>query len=128
MSDEGLGFGKLIDLKIQVEMTTDDRAFYKLDAELRFLAANETALRFWGKTSAEVVGRKLDEVFPETSGTEPFKAHEQALRTLRAYRGKVRSPVLGRSIDLEIHPTSAGLDVSFVQVDTPASGGGAREP
>lgn len=92
------------------------RAFYKLDNDLRFLSANQVALSYWGRTAAEVIGRTLVEAFPQAVGTAPFRAHQLALRSLRPYRGRLSSPVLGSEIDLEIHPHSDGLDVSFVLV------------
>jgi hypothetical protein len=89
------------------------RAFYNVDRGLRFLSANDAALAHWGKTSHDIVGRPLAEVFPQAPPSAAYAAHLQALRSFQRYRGVLRSPILGRDIDLEIHPSADGLRVSF---------------
>ena len=95
-------------------MPSAGRAFYKLDQHLRFQSANEVALALWGKTTDQVIGRTLAEVFPQAVGSEPYEAHHSALRSLAPYRGKASTPVLGMTIELEIYPRENDLDVSFL--------------
>lgn len=98
-------------------MTRTGRALYNLDRELRFLSANEQALSMWGKQQDEVIGRRIDDVFPEVRGSEPLEAHARALKSLKPFRKVVRSPVLNQRIALEIHPSANGLSVSFVRLE-----------
>lgn len=95
-------------------MSHTDRAFYTLDQELRLLGASQNTLRMWGKTSAEITGRKLVDVFPFVEGTTVHHALREALKTFRPVRLRVNSVVLSRLVDVEIYPVHSGLQVSFV--------------
>lgn len=97
------------------------RAFYNVDAELRFLSANDLCLSLWGKTREELIGRSVLEVFPDIAGTDSYAALAQAMKTLKPFRKVVRSPVLHEAIELEVHPSRAGLAVSFARIDTEPS-------
>ena len=98
-------------------MTRSTRATYNLDRELRFLSVNEQALSLWGKPQDQIIGRTLDEVFPQARGSEPLEAHRRALKSLKPFRKVVQSPVLNQPIALEIHPSATGVSVSFVPLE-----------
>lgn len=104
----------------------DGRASYNLDRDLRFLSASDLVLALWGKSRAEILGRRLTDVFPHAAGSEAFEAHLQALRSFQPFRGRVLSPMLGAEIDLEIYPSADGLRVSFALVTSPAGRGQGR--
>lgn len=94
-------------------MSRPPRAVYNVDRDLRFITANETALVLWGKSRSDIVGRTILDVFPETQGSEPYAALQNALRDYRPFRAVLPSPVTKTLIDLEIHPGVDGLRVSF---------------
>lgn len=93
------------------------RAVYNLDREMRFVSANDTALRYWKKTGAELIGRRMQDAFPQVVGSAPYEAHLHTLRSFRPFRGILTSPVLAKSIDLEIHPSADGVRVSFLKLE-----------
>jgi PAS domain S-box-containing protein len=85
---------------------------YVVDAELRFVSVNPAALRVWGKGPDEVLGRRMLEVFPGVAA-ESYRAHLEALRTLRAQRVTTHSRLYGRPLQVAIRPMSEGLRVQF---------------
>jgi PAS domain-containing protein len=87
--------------------------YYFLDRELRFVAASPVALRTWGKSPEEVIGKPLLTVFPLADDTEPYRAHVRALRTMRPIQFDAVSPTLARPVHVNLDPTPAGLKVSF---------------
>lgn len=97
-------------------MPSGARAYYNLDADMRFVSANATALAYWGKRAEEVIGRPMSEVFPQVVGSAAYEAHTFALHSLRPFRGRCTSPVIGKIIDLEIYPNENGVRVSFAPV------------
>jgi len=87
-------------------------AGYVVDAELRFVTVSPGALRTWGKAPADVLGKRMLEVFPGNPG-ESYRAHLEALRTSRAMRLKTISRVFNRPMEVAIRPISGGLRVQF---------------
>ena len=78
--------------------------FYVLDADWRFVHASRAALQAWGKAAPEVLGRRYLDAFPEAAGGPIHAAHEEAMRTRRPARLEAVSPVLGRWVEVDIHP------------------------
>jgi PAS domain S-box-containing protein len=88
--------------------------FYVLDARWRFVHASRAALHAWGKAAPEVLGRHYLDAFPEAAGGPVHAALEEAMRTRRPVRLEAVSPVLGRWVEVDIHPTpEGGLSGSF---------------
>ncbi len=88
--------------------------FYVLDAGWRFVHASRAALRAAGKAAPEVLGRRYLDAFPEAAGGPVLAALEEAMRSRRPARLEAVSPVLGRWVEMDIHPTpEGGLSVAF---------------
>ena len=88
--------------------------FYVLDAHWRFVHASRAALQAWGKAAPEVLERRYLDVLPEAAGAPILAAHEEAMRSRRPARLEALSPVLGRWVELDIHPApGGGLSVAF---------------
>jgi PAS domain-containing protein len=100
--------------------------FYVLDADWRFVHASRAALQAWGKAAPEVLGRRYLDAFPEAAGGPIHAAHEEAMRTRRPARLQAVSPVLGRWVEVDIHPApDGGLSVAFRDIKPAAAGRGA---
>ena len=92
--------------------------FYVLDADWRFVHASRAALQAWGKAAPEVLGRRYLDAFPEAAGGPIHAAHEEAMRTRRPARLEAVSPVLGRWVEVDIHPApDGGLSVAFRDIN-----------
>jgi len=101
-------YGDLLQLT-QVEA----ERYYFLDREMRFVAASPVALRTWGKSADEVIGKSLLAVFPMAGDTEPYRAHLLALKTRQPIEFEGVSPSLDRPVHVSLDPTPTGLKVSF---------------
>jgi hypothetical protein len=72
------------------------------------------ALRAAGKAAPEVLGGATSTAFPRPAGAPILAAHEEAMRSRRPARLEALSPVLGRWVELDIHPApGGGLSVAF---------------
>ena len=93
-------------------------AVYAMDREERILFANRRALELWGKTSDEIVGCRLLEVFPSIADGEPYRAYRQVLKSREPAHLETIAPALGRWIELDVHPgPQGGLVVVFRDID-----------
>ena len=88
--------------------------FYRLDRDFRFVAANDAALLAWGRTRAEVIGRRLLDVLPGAEESAVWQAHLAVARSGAPARVETASPVLHRWIEAVLHPEQGGgVSVSF---------------
>ena len=94
-------------------------AVYAMDGEERVLFANRRALELWRKTSDDVIGRRLLDIFPEIKEGAPYRAYRTALETHRAAHLEAVAPALDdRWIELDIRPARhGGLVVVFRDID-----------
>lgn len=94
-------------------------AVYAMDRDERILFANRRALELWGKTTDEVTGRKLLDVFPGIADGEPYKAYRSVLASGRYAHLETVAPALdNRWIELDVRPAPhGGLVVVFRDVD-----------
>jgi two-component sensor histidine kinase len=74
----------------------------------RFVHASRAALEAWGKAAPDVLGRRYLDAFPEAAGGPIHAAHEEAMRSRRPARLEAVSPVMGRWVEVDIHPTPEG--------------------
>jgi PAS domain S-box-containing protein len=90
-------------------------AFYALDRERRFTNVSRRALGVWGVTAEDVLGRRLEEVFPPISEDETYQAVLQCMRTGRPVRTEAPASSLGgRWVEQEAYPTAdGGIAVAF---------------
>jgi PAS domain S-box-containing protein len=86
-------------------------AFYALDAEWRFIYANQRALDFWGTTAETVIGRVIWQRFPQMLATQ----NELMLRGSRAEQRTISfegpSPTTGVPVSITVCPTADGVCV-----------------
>jgi PAS domain S-box-containing protein len=88
-----------------------------LDANWHLLHASRAALEIWSRREDEVIGRRLLEVLPEVAGSAPLAALEEAMRSREPTRLEAISGVIGRWIEVDIHPLpDGGLSVAFRDV------------
>jgi len=94
-------------------------AVYAMTEDERILFANRRALELWGKSSDEVIGRRLLEVFPGIADGEPYRAYRSVLRTGEPRQLEATAPALDdRWIELDIRPSPhGGLVVVFRDID-----------
>jgi two-component sensor histidine kinase len=91
--------------------------FYRLDRRFRFVAANAAALRAWGFTRDQIIGRTVPEVFPQAEGSDSWAQQLAVAHSRHAARLETISPVLHCWVDLAVHPDrGGGLSVSFRDV------------
>ena len=98
-----------------LESITD--AFYALDRQFRFTYVNQRALDYFKKERAELLGRRIDEVFPVLRGT-PIETHlQRALCEQCSEAFETLSPVAGAWIELNVYPTGQGLAIYFRDIN-----------
>ena len=86
-------------------------AFYALDADWRFVYANQRALAFWDTTVDEVVGQVIWQRFPQMVGS----LNEQVLRRVREEQRMLTfeapSPTTGVWVSVNVGPSGDGVTV-----------------
>lgn len=101
-------YGDLLRLPDRTQKNT-----YFLDRKMRILAVSETALRIWGRSIDDVIGKPLLEVFPRAKDSIPYAAHLTALRTMQKTELESVSPTFEQPVQICIDPRPTGLEVSF---------------
>ena len=86
--------------------------FYVLDKDLRFTYVNKPAERMWGLPRADLIGRKIEAIFPGIIDISLSKFH-QALREKSHQHYEVYSKVIGRWGDMGVYPMRNGISVYF---------------
>src|SRR5579859_3278733 len=94
-----------------LESITD--AFYALDRQLRFTYINHRALDYFKRGREELLGRRIDEVFPVIKGTEVEAQLQRVLREQCSAGFETFSPVSQSWVELNIYPATQGLAVYF---------------
>jgi PAS domain S-box-containing protein len=91
--------------------------FYVLDANWHLLHVSRAALEIWSRREDKVISRRLLEALPEAVGSAPLAALEEAMRTREPTRLEAISGVIGRWVEVDIHPLpDGGLSVAFRDV------------
>jgi PAS domain S-box-containing protein len=94
-------------------------AFYAVDAQWRFTYVNRRAEQWWGRDRAELIGKVYWNEFPQAVGSIPYHAHLEAMADRQPRRLEALSPVIGRWVEIDIHPTApGGLSVYFRDIST----------
>jgi PAS domain S-box-containing protein len=83
-------------------------ALYALDAEYRVVFASRRALDMWGKSVEEVLGRRLDEVVPQVTGSVVWQAVRRGVEEGEKSHLCGLSAVLGRWIEADVYPAERG--------------------
>ena len=86
-------------------------AFYALDAEWRFIYANQRALAFWSTNASDVIGKVIWQRFPQMIGS----LNERVLRQVRADQRVITfeapSPTTGVWVSVNVGPFGDGVSV-----------------
>ncbi len=90
--------------------------FYVVDRDWRFTMFNAAAARHFSRTPAEVMGRRLWDVFVGDEESERGKILQQAMADRRSHTGEARSLVSGRVVSYCMFPVGDGLGVIFYDV------------
>ena len=84
-----------------------------LDAALRYTYVNRRAETILGKTSDELLGNTVWEIFPETASTEARTHIETALETQEEHSYERYNPQLECWFHVRLYPDDGGLTVLF---------------
>ena len=97
-------------------LETIQDAFVALDSELRYTYVNPRAEALLGHSAADLLGRRMEEAFPDAPRSP---VHEAVLRTLSTGVGtqvEGFSPVIGRWVEARIYPAPAGVSLVFQDI------------
>jgi PAS domain S-box-containing protein len=94
-----------------LESITD--AFYALDRQFRFTYLNRRALDHFGKSSEQLLGQALWDVFPQAQGTVFQREYERVMQDRTAVQFEGISLFTGGWIDVRAYPTPQGLAAYF---------------
>ncbi|HEY7769813.1 ATP-binding protein [Longimicrobium sp.] len=90
--------------------------FAAFDRELRFTYVNPQAEKLLGKTSAEVMGRRMDELFADAAQSPMYAGIHETVRTGERTEVEGFSPVIGRWVEARIYPAPDGVSLVFQDV------------
>jgi two-component system CheB/CheR fusion protein len=87
--------------------------FFAIDREWRFIHVNDAAVRHFGKTRDQMLGRNLLEVFPAARGTAFETGYRQALESGEPVHFEAPSTVADRMMEIHAYPGRENLTVLF---------------
>jgi PAS domain S-box-containing protein len=97
-------------------LETIQDAFVALDSELHYTYVNPRAEALLGHRAADLLGRRMEEAFPDAPRSP---VHAAVLRTLSTGVGSQVegfSPVIGRWVEARIYPAPAGVSLVFQDI------------
>jgi PAS domain S-box-containing protein len=97
-----------------LDLVTD--CFFVLDRQWRFTHINDPALRYFNRSSQQLLGGVLWDLFPLTIGTPIETLFRQVDQTGTAGQTEVRAPVSKRWLDVRAVPTGNGMMIVFTDV------------
>ena len=101
-------------LKHTLESISD--AFLTLDRDWHFRYINTAAEKLLKRDRDKLLGRKLWEVFPDSSGTDIGRAYYEALAENEPREMETYYPPLEKWLSIRIFPSAQGLAVYFVDI------------
>ncbi len=90
--------------------------FYAVDRDWRFTHVNDQALRHFGRTRQELIGRRLTEAFPALEGRDSLEKLRRAMETGEPAHFEADSTLADRIMEAHVYPSSGGLTVLFGDV------------
>lgn len=96
------------------ERITD--AFVALDKNWNFTYANSRALQMLQRTSEQLIGNNMWDVFPEGVGTQYYNAYSQAMREQKYMHVEDFYAPLDMWIETHIYPSPNGISIFFRDV------------
>jgi PAS domain S-box-containing protein len=97
-------------------LETIQDAFVAIDRELRYTYVNPRAEAVLRRPAAELLGRRIDDVFPGALDTPIGRAIQQALETRQGTQVEAFSPVAQLWIEARIYPAPDGLSLVLQDV------------
>lgn len=92
-------------------------AFYAVDKDWRFTYINRRTEELWGRRRSDLMGKVYWEEFPDSVGSEPYKAHTIAMAGRVPVRVETMSSISQQWLEISIFPTAdGGLSVYFRDV------------
>jgi PAS domain S-box-containing protein len=94
---------KFINEEIESSLTNlinSPDAFVAIDYDFNFLYLNKKAEKYYQKSREELIGKKIEEVFPEQWAFGPFKNAQQSVRTRKYVEINYNSPFVKRWVQL----------------------------
>jgi PAS domain-containing protein len=92
-------------------------AFVAIDYNLCFLYLNQKAEKFYKKNKADLIGRTLEEIFPERRNFAPFKKAIQSVVTRKHLEINYHSPFIESWIQLTGRPFENYYTFTFRSID-----------
>ncbi|HET7229186.1 MAG TPA: PAS domain S-box protein [Longimicrobium sp.] len=102
--------------RVQAILEGIGEAFAAFDDDWRYTFVNDRAAALLGRTTEELLGRVVWEVFPESVGTESWRVLHQARRDGRAVNAEYLDPNLGRWLSVRAAPWAGGVSLLFSDV------------
>jgi PAS domain S-box-containing protein len=90
--------------------------FFAMDRDWRIIHVNDAALGHFGKTRAEMVGRRFLEVFPETQGTSFDVQYRHAMESGEPVHFEVASIISDKTMEVHAYPGPDAITVLFRDV------------
>ncbi|HEU4683905.1 MAG TPA: PAS domain S-box protein [Nitrospira sp.] len=90
--------------------------FVAFDRDWRYRLVNPRAAEMLGKTANELLGRRIDEAFPEIVGTRIWELMQESLRTQRPKTVEYLSEAKQRWYENRLYPSSNGLSVVVADI------------
>lgn len=97
-----------------LESMTD--AFYMLDQDLNFTYVNKVAESVLLKSSVDLVGHNVWEMFPEALNTELYPKYTEAMKAGQSQHFEFYFPPLDQWFEVNAYPSEGGLAVYFRSV------------
>lgn len=91
-------------------------AFYSVDAEWRLTYMNSQIEAHWNKSRAEMLGKKLWDLFPRGVGSFPYQQMLRAATEKRPVEFENYSTFLERWLLIRVMPSGSGLNVYFQDI------------
>ncbi len=102
--------------KLQIlESITD--AFVSLDCEWRYVYVNPVAERELGKSSDELLGKCLWEVFPEAIRTIAYPEYQRAMVSKTASHFELFFEPFGNWLEINAYPSETGLSIYWRNIN-----------
>jgi PAS domain S-box-containing protein len=103
------------------ERTTDiiesiSDAFFAVDEEWNFTYVNNKAEEFWGRSREELLGKNIQQEFPQAVGSDFYRQIERAIKQGVTTEFETKSPVIGAWVAGRAYPSREGLSVYFQDV------------
>ena len=102
--------------RLEVILDSIADGFYALDREWRFTHVNEAALRHMGKTSKEILGRTLFDLYPEARNSVTEIEYRSAMESGESRHFETQSLITDRILEIHAYPGRDVLTILFRDV------------